>query len=188
MDRVTATSSTLIIWKSGQVGTYDSYHHIHSVVNPGKHPAIFKFWKCFNDIPTATGQVITKITEGTSADVDLAVSAAANAMETVWGLNTPGAKRGELLYKLAELVEKNKEELAALEALDNGKHNWIRRIEDFYGCLQAKHSRRLCNLICILSSIRWDTMPDGLTRFKARPSRCVCVFVWVRSLDFTRLY
>ena len=44
-------------------------------------------------------------------------------METVWGLNTPGAKRGELLYKLAELVEKNKEELAALEALDNGKNN-----------------------------------------------------------------
>ncbi|KAF8659250.1 hypothetical protein AX14_007631, partial [Amanita brunnescens Koide BX004] len=35
-----------------------------------------------------TGQVITKISEGTSADVDLAVSAAENAMETVWGLNT----------------------------------------------------------------------------------------------------
>ncbi|KAF8680821.1 hypothetical protein AX14_004454 [Amanita brunnescens Koide BX004] len=69
----------------------------------------------------ATGQVITQISEGTAADVDLAVSAAANTLETVWGLNTPGAKRGQLLYKLAELVEENKEELAAIEALDNGK-------------------------------------------------------------------
>ena len=44
-------------------------------------------------------------------------------METVWGLNTPGAQRGILLLKLAELIEKNKEELAALEALDNGKYS-----------------------------------------------------------------
>ena len=44
-------------------------------------------------------------------------------METVWGLNTPGAKRGELLLKLADLIEQNKEELAAIEALDNGKQS-----------------------------------------------------------------
>jgi acyl-CoA reductase-like NAD-dependent aldehyde dehydrogenase len=42
-------------------------------------------------------------------------------METIWGLNTPGAQRGELMLKLADLIDKNKEELAALEALDNGK-------------------------------------------------------------------
>ncbi|KAF8731438.1 hypothetical protein AX14_004945 [Amanita brunnescens Koide BX004] len=42
-------------------------------------------------------------------------------METVWGLNTPGAQRGMLLLKLAELIENNKEELAALEALNGGK-------------------------------------------------------------------
>lgn len=72
---------------------------------------------------TATGRLITKISEGTPADVDLAVSAAEKAMETVWGLNTPGAQRGILLFKLAELIEKNKEELAALEALDNGRYS-----------------------------------------------------------------
>ena len=42
-------------------------------------------------------------------------------METVWGLNTPGAKRGELLLKLADLIDQNKEELAAIEVLNNGK-------------------------------------------------------------------
>ncbi|KAF8625142.1 hypothetical protein AX17_006920 [Amanita inopinata Kibby_2008] len=68
-----------------------------------------------------TGEVITKVAEGTSKDVDLAVAAGEKAMETTWGLNAPGAQRAELLWKLAMLMEKNKEELAALEALDNGK-------------------------------------------------------------------
>ncbi len=31
------------------------------------------------------------------------------------------AERGRLLNKLADLIEKHKEELAALETLDNGK-------------------------------------------------------------------
>ena len=31
--------------------------------------------------------------------------------------------RGILLFKLAELIEKNKEELAALEVLDNGRYS-----------------------------------------------------------------
>ena len=44
-------------------------------------------------------------------------------METVWGLNTPGEKRGGLLLKLADLIDQNKEELAAIEALDNGKQS-----------------------------------------------------------------
>jgi aldehyde dehydrogenase (NAD+) len=46
-------------------------------------------------------------------------------METVWGLNTPGAQHGILLLKLAKLIEKNKEELAALEALDNGRYSTL---------------------------------------------------------------
>lgn len=33
----------------------------------------------------------------------------------------PASERGRLLYKLADLVEKHQDELAALEALDNGK-------------------------------------------------------------------
>ncbi|KAI6034639.1 aldehyde dehydrogenase [Pisolithus microcarpus] len=67
------------------------------------------------------GKVITSISEGTSKDVDLAVDAAEKAFETTWGLNCPGNKRGLLLSKLALLMEKHTDELAALEALDNGK-------------------------------------------------------------------
>ncbi|KAF9526799.1 aldehyde dehydrogenase [Crepidotus variabilis] len=68
-----------------------------------------------------TGKVITSVSEGTEKDVDLAVEAAQKAFDTVWGLNTPGAQRGELLWKIAQALEKNAKELAALESLDNGK-------------------------------------------------------------------
>ena len=70
---------------------------------------------------TATGKVLTKASIGTSADVDRAVKAARNAFKTTWGLNCPGSRRGQLLQNLALLVEKHRDELAALDALDAGK-------------------------------------------------------------------
>ena len=65
--------------------------------------------------------MVTSIAEGTATDVDHAVSVAKRAFETSWGLKVPGARRGELLNKLADLIEQHADELAALEALDNGK-------------------------------------------------------------------
>jgi aldehyde dehydrogenase (NAD+) len=65
--------------------------------------------------------LITKVSEGTEEDVDIAVEAAQKAYETTWGLNAPGSVRTELLWKLAQLMERDALELAALEALDNGK-------------------------------------------------------------------
>ncbi|KAG6840184.1 hypothetical protein C0991_008382, partial [Blastosporella zonata] len=71
------------------------------------------------------GKVITKVSEATEKDVDIAVAAARKASETTWGLNVSGAGRAELLNKLANLMVEHKGELAALEALDNGKtFNW----------------------------------------------------------------
>ncbi|PFH44910.1 hypothetical protein AMATHDRAFT_51858 [Amanita thiersii Skay4041] len=76
------------------------------------------------------GQVITKISEATPKDVDLAVNAAETAFEKSWGLNVPGNQRGELLYKLAQLMERNFEELVAIEALDNGKtYSWATEVD-----------------------------------------------------------
>jgi aldehyde dehydrogenase (NAD+) len=70
----------------------------------------------------ANGKVITSVSEGTSKDVDLAVEAAHKAFDTTWGLHAPGAQRSILMAKLAALMEKNADELAALEALDNGQY------------------------------------------------------------------
>ncbi|KZS91867.1 aldehyde dehydrogenase [Sistotremastrum niveocremeum HHB9708] len=76
-------------------------------------------------VPGGSGKfieyVIAQISEGNAADVDLAVDAAQKAYDTVWGLKTPGFARGKLLIRLAELIEENVDELASLEALDNGK-------------------------------------------------------------------
>lgn len=58
---------------------------------------------------------------GTKEDVDIAVRAAQEAYTSSWGLSVPGAQRGKLLGKLADLIEAHQGELAALEALDNGK-------------------------------------------------------------------
>ncbi len=76
--------------------------------------------KTFETQNPTDGSVICNVAEGDKADVDLAVKAARHAFENVWS-KTNASERGRLLYKLADAVEKNKDELAALESLDNGK-------------------------------------------------------------------
>lgn len=73
--------------------------------------------------------MITKVSEATEEDVDIAVEVAQKTFETTWGLNAPGSVRAELLWKLAQLMERDQLELAALEALDNGKaHSYLSSI------------------------------------------------------------
>src|ERR1700722_10976790 len=77
--------------------------------------------KTFETINPATGEVIAHVAEANKADVDKAVDAARNAFENGAWSKTTASERGRLLNKLADLMEQNKEELAALETLDNGK-------------------------------------------------------------------
>ena len=77
--------------------------------------------RTFETVNPATEEVIAQVAEGDAADVDLAVKAARHALEQgPWG-RMDARDRGRLLYKLADLIEENAEELAALETLDNGK-------------------------------------------------------------------
>src|SRR6266403_4227929 len=77
--------------------------------------------KAFETINPATGEVICQVAEGDKADVDKAVKAARKAFEEGPWPKMSAAERGRLLHKLADLIEQNREELAALESLDNGK-------------------------------------------------------------------
>src|SRR5437016_9706716 len=77
--------------------------------------------KTFETLNPATGEVICQVAEGDKADVDLAVAAARKAFEEGPWPKTNASERGRLLNRLADLIEANKEELAALESLDNGK-------------------------------------------------------------------
>lgn len=77
--------------------------------------------KTFETLDPSTGETICRVAEGDRADVDAAVKAARAALETgPWG-RMNASERGRLLNKLADAVEAHKEELAALESLDNGK-------------------------------------------------------------------
>jgi aldehyde dehydrogenase (NAD+) len=79
--------------------------------------------KKFDTINPATGEVLTQIAEGSSADVDRAVDAARRALEDRNGpwRKMSASERGRLIWKLADLLEKNIDEFAELETLDNGK-------------------------------------------------------------------
>ena len=77
--------------------------------------------KTFETLNPATGQVIAKVAEGDAADVDKAVKAARRAFDTGPWRKMNARERGKLMNRLADLMEENLEELAALETLDNGK-------------------------------------------------------------------
>src|SRR4029077_5568396 len=79
--------------------------------------------KKFDTVNPATGEVLTQIAEASSADVDRAVQAARRAFDDRGGpwRKISASERGRLIWKLADLVGKNIDELAELETLDNGK-------------------------------------------------------------------
>ncbi|QDU80894.1 Aldehyde dehydrogenase PuuC [Polystyrenella longa] len=77
--------------------------------------------KTFATMNPATEEKIADVAEGDAADIDLAVKAARRAFESGEWAEIDARDRGRLLNRLADLVEDNLEELAALETLDNGK-------------------------------------------------------------------
>lgn len=77
--------------------------------------------KTFETINPATEEVIAQVAEGDAADIDLAVEAARNAFEHGPWSKMDARDRGRLMHKLADALEENLDELAALESLDNGK-------------------------------------------------------------------
>jgi len=78
--------------------------------------------KTFPTINPATEDVICQVAEGDKADVNVAVKAARKAFKLGSPWRTMDAsKRGMMLSKMADLIERDYEYLASLETLDNGK-------------------------------------------------------------------
>ena len=75
----------------------------------------------FETVNPATGEVIDVVPDATAADVDSAVAAAKRALSsTEWAGMLPAA-RARLLWRIADLIEENGEELARLETTDQGQ-------------------------------------------------------------------
>lgn len=79
--------------------------------------------KTFDSINPATGDVLTQVAEASAEEVDSAVLAARVALEDRYGAwrKMSASDRGKLMWRIADLVEKNIDELAEIETLDNGK-------------------------------------------------------------------
>jgi aldehyde dehydrogenase (NAD+) len=83
----------------------------------------------FQTLDPSTGQPIADVAQASGEDVDRAVKAARAAFEGSW-MQIPAAQRGLLMLKLADLVEQHADELAELEALDNGKPVKLAKVVD----------------------------------------------------------
>jgi phenylacetaldehyde dehydrogenase len=92
--------------------------------------------KTFPTYNPATGEVLANVAEGDREDIDRAVQAARAAFDSGPWSKMPASQRGRLLWKLADLIEKNAEEFAQLESLDNGKPAAIARAADVPGTIE----------------------------------------------------
>ncbi|AMO31957.1 aldehyde dehydrogenase family protein [Lysinibacillus sphaericus] len=91
--------------------------------------------KTLNVLNPANEEVIAVVSEAQAEDIDLAVHAAQQAFEGQWSM-MEAAERSRIIYKLADLLEEHREELAQLESLDNGKPYKAALADDVDGTVQ----------------------------------------------------
>jgi len=77
--------------------------------------------KTFATLNPATGETLCQVAEASAQDVDKAVKAARKALESGPWKTMDAADRGKLMFRLADLVEENAEDLAVLESVNSGK-------------------------------------------------------------------
>ncbi|ORZ15064.1 aldehyde dehydrogenase domain-containing protein [Absidia repens] len=88
--------------------------------------------KTIDTINPATGDVITSVQAAEKKQIDDAVDAAELAFRNVWSKTSP-QDRQKLMLKLADLIDRDAEELSQIETLDNGKGISLSRTVDIPG-------------------------------------------------------
>ncbi len=77
--------------------------------------------KTFEDLNPTTGEVLAEVAEADAEDVGRAVATARAAFEDgPWG-RMPGAERGRVLGRIADILERDGDAIARLESADNGR-------------------------------------------------------------------
>ncbi|WP_129706457.1 aldehyde dehydrogenase family protein [Priestia megaterium] len=111
----------------------------------------------------ATGEVIGYAAEGSIEDMKTAIGVAREAFDSgIWS-ETSASERAAILFKIADKLEEAKEELAALETMDNGKpyREAEADVEDAAACF-----RYYAGLI---------TKPDGQTYSVPAPMQAMVI-------------
>ncbi len=106
----------------------------------------------------ATEEILTRVTQASVSDVDLAVSAASKAQTVWWSLGGEG--RARYLYALSRGILKNSRLFATLETLDNGKP--IRETRDIDVPLVARHFHHHAGWARLLSERAPHSKPWGV--------------------------
>ncbi|KAL4999216.1 aldehyde dehydrogenase [Aspergillus recurvatus] len=121
--------------------------------------------KTFQVTNPSNEKVITSVHEATEKDVDIAVAAARAAFEGPWRQVTP-SERGILINKLANLMERDIDTLAAIESLDNGKAFTMAKVDlaNSIGCL-----RYYAGWADKIHGQTIDTNPETLTYTRHEP-------------------
>jgi len=91
----------------------------------------------FDTVNPATGETLAKVARGAKEDIDLAVKAARRAFENPAWRRMNAMDRTKLLLKLADLIERDADELAVLECLDNGKPAHLTRLVEIEGSIKT---------------------------------------------------
>jgi aminomuconate-semialdehyde/2-hydroxymuconate-6-semialdehyde dehydrogenase len=84
--------------------------------------------KYLDNIEPATGKPYSQVADSDARDVDLAVAAAEKAFSD-WS-KEPAAERSKMLLRIADLIERDLEELARAESIDTGKPVTLARTLD----------------------------------------------------------
>ncbi len=101
-------------------------HHVDSVTG-----------KTFDCVSPIDGKVLTQVSSCDVEDVNLAVIAARAVFEKGSWANLHPAKRKRVMLMFAELIKKNRDELALLETLDMGKPISVSLGGDIPGAVQC---------------------------------------------------
>lgn len=114
----------------------------------------------------STGRCIGQVPAGAEPDVDLAVRAARDALTGEWSRVAPH-ERARLMHRLADLIEQHGEEIAALEALEQGKLIDVARIVEVG--MAADYLRYMAGWSTKIEGSTFDLSPtdDDGTRYSA---------------------
>ena len=108
----------------------------------------------------STGREVGRIVDASDADVARAVAAARTAFDDGRWSNLPPKARERAINKLADLLEAHADELAELEAIDNGKPVGMAKAVDIPGAID--HLRYMAGWASKLGGVTQD--PLGLPR------------------------
>ncbi|MBC3987456.1 aldehyde dehydrogenase family protein [Streptomyces sp. AC563] len=129
----------------------------------------------FTTLDPATGSVIGTCAEAAETDVDAAVGAARQALADPAWARLPAAERAKLLWRVAELIDRDATRLAELETRDQGQPLGVARTVSVAGA--AEHFRYYAGWVTkIEGAVSPVSFPDT-THFTRREPVGVCALI-----------